>query len=201
MSKKWLILVFIIILAAEVGTGIYFYNKNKSSTPSKTINLPVSPLPTNTKTLTYQDESGFNFAYPDNYKISSNNLSDNTYYSDLDVTKGNSVINISIKDTTYKTTDDWVKLDTNAPKGAILQGAVSLSGVQGRQYIDNNKIFTVAIDQGVLYIITGTKDASRSVYDGILTSFAFGQAPTLTGSSDSQGSDSNVIYDSEEVVQ
>ena len=79
------------------------------------------------------------------------------YYTVLELTEKGMKLTLNIKDTASKTVEDWLK-SSEAPKDLKLYGATSLGETAATQYADDSKLYTVAIDQGVLYFIEGPKD-------------------------------------------
>lgn len=197
MGKKIAIIVVVIILVlAAGGAGGYliFSWKNKSNSSS----LPsiISQLGNQEEVAaeaTYTDESGFSFGYPKSVRISDVTPDEEVYYSVLALAKGGDQITLTIKDTTATTIDGWVKTGLN---NSSLYGAVTLGGVSAKQYTSGEKLYTVAIDQGVLYLIEGPKD--NGFWEGtqnlVASTFTFG------GTSGS-GASGETIYEEEEVVQ
>lgn len=145
--------------------------------------------------LLYEDESGFSFKYPKSVKVSDVTPDESVYYTVLTLSKDGEQIEITVKDVTSKTVEVWLKT-TEAPKGVTLYGATTLGGVSAKQYSGSTKLYTIAIDQGVLYLIEGPKDAGfwEDAQNVIVSTFAFaGQSPS--------GASDNTIYEAEEVVE
>lgn len=204
MGKKIIILLLMILVLIIGGVGGYLiYSwKNKNIPPSLSSMVPqISQKEEVTADLTYVDDSGFSFGYPKGINVSDVTPDDEIYYSVLALAKSGSQITITAKDTTTKTVDEWVKngIGTNPS----LYGATTLGGVSAKQYTSGSKLYTVAIDQGVLYLIEGPaspsqggpKDGSfwESTQNLVASTFTFGGTST--------GGPSNTIYEEEEVVQ
>jgi hypothetical protein len=194
MGRKVLIILVMILVLIAGGAGGYvvFSLKNRN-------NLPVQ-IPTISQTisgeevkadLTYTDDSGFSFGYPKSIRISDVTPDEEVYYSVLALAREGNQITITIKDTTVKTIDEWSR---NESAGNLtLYGAATLGGVSAQQYTNGVKLYTTAIDQGVLYLIEGPKDGSfwEDAQNLVVSTFSFGTSSTS----------GETIYEEEEVVE
>lgn len=207
MSKKWvLILVSLLLIAVTSGIGIVLaLKKSKQDSgvqKSKSLINPDTETTSNQELedLLYEDESGFSFTYSGDLEVSKQDFDENTVYSDLFLTKSNEKIHLLVKDTSYSKIEDWLSKDPLAPKNTQVSGAITLSGVPAKQYSTASKLYTIAIDQGVLYFIESPKGDSfwEQAQDKIVDSFKFESesSTTTTGSGSS-----DTVYEEEEVVE
>lgn len=217
MSKKqWVIGTAVLLVFTSVVTGILFAaKKNQRSAGSLTTPLTELPSPAPDSggqtgaTSRYADPAGFSFQYPKTLAIADETPPDDAYYSRLTLkSTGESMkMTLLVKDTPYKTTEEWLRKDPEAPKNATVLGSVSIGGAGGTQYGENGKLLTVAIDQGVIYRIESIKDdgfwerAHRQIVSTFVLSDPNAQAKNAQGSSSSAPSGNNTVYETEEVVQ
>ncbi len=203
MSKKTLIILAVLVLLGVGGVTGYFVLNGRSSKETGG-DRSVSLLPKTSKdevnadTL-YEDSAGFSFKYPKNAKVTDVTPNGDEYYTQLNLTKGSEKVIITLKDTSTKTIEDWLKGDT-VYSGASLVGAASLDGVSAKQYTKGEKLITVAVDGGVIYLIEGLKDDGfwENVQGSIVSTFKFAGAANASNSSSGA---SDVIYEEEEVIE
>lgn len=172
----------------------------------------LNPLPTTSpsepeeKNLTYNDEAGFSFEYPEGLEIKDE--SGQNDYSVLKITAADKTgeMVIRVVDTKYKTIDDWLKKAPEAT-GAGDARNIELAGMTGQQIqIENpRRLVTIAIDKGVMYYLESPLN-EESVYwnkthNTIVSSFVLGEAKTEAGSQTTSGGGEDVIYEEEEVVE
>lgn len=204
MSKRTLIIsgvLAVIILAGIVWAVLIKTQGQKpllgpTTTTSKTTGITE-------KEETYTDSAGFSFKHPESIAVADKTPDDDAYYTLLSLTsktKKDGPLTVTIKDTNFKTTDEWLAKDPTAPNSATLAGATSLGGISAKQYSTSAKFWTVAIDSGILYLIEGPKDGDYwdKVQDLATSSFTTVKpqaAPSLGGG------DSGAIYEEEEVIE
>jgi hypothetical protein len=197
MAKKIIIIGIILVLILITGGAcgyIIFYLRSKNISSSLSSIIPqLTQTEKVTAGATYNDESGFSFGYPKGITVSDVTPDEEIYYSVLALAKGGSQITLTVKDTTVKTVDEWVKKELS---NASLDGAVTIGGVAAKQYISGTKLYTTAIDQGVLYLIEGPKDDSfwEKTQGLVASTFTFGR-------SSGSGTAGETIYEEEEVVE
>ncbi|MBI2405588.1 hypothetical protein HYV21_00850 [Candidatus Microgenomates bacterium] len=151
---------------------------------------------------TYEDGSGFSFAYPDNVTVTEKTIPDDSYYSllELSASQKEGKVTVTVQDTSASTLDEWFESDPDSPKLARVTGAASLGEVAAKQYAYSrgaqNIITTLAVDLGVLYRIEGPQDGGfwEEVQNMVVSSFAV--APPTAPSSQTNGA----IYEEEEEV-
>lgn len=189
MKRLTIILIAVgFLILGTAGGYLIISSRNKDALPR----LKPAGILTEEETaadLTYQDESGFSFGYPKGVKITDVTPDDDQYYSQLEITKGDNKITISVKDAK----------ETFSPGQATLVGAVSLGGMSAKQYAFGGQLLTTAYDKGVLYLIEGPKDGDfwEDVQNLIASSFGIGTPQT----SASNSSGDNTIYEEEEVIE
>lgn len=200
MSKRTILIIVLIVaaLGVVIAAFLFFGRLGKESKPTQQGSLFTEPFK---KVLsqeeTYQDEAGFSFKHPKGARVEEVNLEDDSVYSSLELTLSGKTgkLTIDLRDTTYKSVDDWLAKDRTAPKNAKISGETKLATFPAKQYTSSSGLLTVAIDQGVLYRIEAPGTSWEEVYDKIVSTF------TLTAGSTSASSEANVIYEEEEIVE
>lgn len=203
MSKGNIILVAALIIAAAGAlVGGYFLVGRGGSTKGESPGQSVFTFPSNeTKKLTYTDSSGFSFSYPEGISISDITPDGDMYYSVLSLTKGQAAMKISVKDTSSAKVSDWIEKDKEAPKAATLSGATTISGISASQYKAGPKLYTVAIDSGVLFLIEGEADGGFWEEAQNTVAASFKREGEDSSSVDSSQGGGDAIYEEEEIVE
>src|SRR5258708_1268216 len=196
MSKKWVI-VGGVVLAGIVG-GILFFSYSKKSANLETSNatdnfLATTPKSTFNLDTSYKDDLGLTFKFPSDATVTDITPNDNSYYTLLDIRRGDKSIRITIKDGEF-----------TLPTDASLVGAATLGKFSAKQYAYKSKgddtLATVAVNQGIVYLVEGPKDGSNweDLQNAIVGSVNFGtqQAATTSG-----GSDTSTVDEGEETVE
>lgn len=198
MSKrKALILLGIFgILAGLGGLGILLGQREQRKEPLIKPTGESVEIERKVKEALYEDESGFSFKYPEDTEVKDVTPDEETYYSKLAIkNKEEEGVVILIKDTVFKTVDEWFEKDEELAGEGDLTGAVALAEMPAKQYAFQGKVWTAAIDRGVLYLIEGVEDKGfwEKIYDRLIRSF------TLVRPEKTEGE--NVIYESEEIIE
>lgn len=198
MSKKYFVVGIVLAVIVLGSIGGYFVFKgntqsdlNDFSQTNSQSYMADSSAQFNDPLISYSDPSGYSFSYPKTMDVKDVTPSDNDYYSAVELSKGNNSLKIDIKTGNI----DPYKND----KSSKLVGSTSLAGISTNQYQVGDRLVSVAIDQGVLYVFDGPKDSGyfEDAQGKIISSFKFaGQASAGSGSA----ADSNTIYE-EEVVE
>jgi len=198
MGRKKIVVVVaaVVLVLGAIGGCLIISSRNKEPL-SKGESSSILTKEEDRGQLNYEDESGFSFKYPKEIIVKDTTPDDDTYYSRLELFKGKEILLISVKDTTVKTPEEWVKKDT-LYKDATLVGAANMGGFSAKQYTNGNKLISVVIDKGVLYTIEGPKDNGywEDVQNSVVSSFKLVTLEQSSGTSDSE-----VIYEEEEVVE
>lgn len=204
MSKKLIIIIsaIVVVLGGAVGGYLVFSKLGSSGTantnaPSNGFNLnSVTQTISNEPDAIYTDDSGYSFSYPSSITVKDTTPNDNTYYSQLELSKSGQTLKVAITDGNL---DPY-----KSNKTASLIGSTLMGGITANQYSVSGRLVSVAIDQGVLYVIDGPQDGGfwESSQNKLLQTFKFaGQAGSGTAATDSSGStDANTSYE-EETVQ
>lgn len=201
MSKKKIKIIVLIFLGVVIGGGgLYFWKFRSTNKVATTESQEVVGEEGDGigQTVPYSDTSGFSFLYPENVEVSDETPDDPAYYTLLKLSKGDESLTISVMDVDQKTVASFLA-SSDKYKKAELYGAVSLGSMKAEQYSLEDKLITLTIDQGVLYLVEGPKDGgfweeTQTVVD---ESFAFGDTAKQSSSSGSSG----VVYEGEEVVE
>lgn len=184
--------------------GWFFYQSQKSQLQQKVQNTTAAQEtiePSVEGEKTYTDTAGFYFNYPEAVSVEDITPNDNTYYTLLSITKDGKEITIEMKDVKYKTLDEWLTKDPNAPQGTSVVGATALGGLPSTQYATSSEIYTVSLEKGILYLIKGPKDNSyfEKLQDLVVSSLTFGQSQAKTTAPTTGGG--GVIYEEEEIIE
>ena len=211
MSKTAVIIVILVLAVVGSGGGLWYWlnqsNSKPAVSPSEETRLSqttssASPSPAKEQTKTYTDPAGFSFSYPESLAVkTAADYDEKTDYAKLVVLGTDGQLDIRASDTKQKKIADWLAKDNQAPKGATLTGATSLGDVSAEQYSDQKNLYTLAIDQGILYMITSPNDREwEKVHETVVSSFRFeDQKSTSTNSGGAGGDDT--IYEEEDVVE
>lgn len=202
MSK---IIFIIVVILVAVGGGIFLAVKlteNPQSTKSNNQNSLINSDSNEDKEQnlaaesTYEDTAGFSFKYPSSIKVTDVTPSGDTYYSVLNLSANEGQMKITVQDSTYKSVDEWLTKNN----GAKLVGAASLGDVPAKQYETNTSLYSVALDQGVLYVLESPKSDAywAKTHEIVVDSFTFVDSAPSKATSGEAGS---AIYESEEVVE
>lgn len=199
MNKKVIILMSVcVLLLAAAGGYLIVNSKNKSGSAL----VPIAENPTTKETATadleYSDASGFSFKYPKSLRIEDITPSDDSYYSKVALTKSGGKLTVVVKDENVKSVDEFL-LSDDYYKSAVLAGATTLAGISAKEYSLDGKLMTIALKDGILYLVEGNKDAGfwEDTQTVVVSTFAFGQKSSGSASS----GDSNTTYEAEEVVE
>lgn len=195
--------------AAAVLGGLLFATfvlfKSKQEEPVSP-GIPVGePAETLVSLVTWEDPAGFSFDYPGNLTTDSHE-EDEKNYAHLELADDDhpgSII-IWMKDTTYKTIDNWAEKESEAVSEQIFD--TTLGGHEAKKIIfTDGRILTAALDQEVIVLIEilpGDVSFWQPVYDQIVSSFEFiplaaaeSKPPATTGGGASE------IWEEEEVIE
>ncbi len=182
-----------------VGIISYILMNNSLPKPTKkTVSaVPDKKMPSET-TKDYTDSSGFTISYPDDLILENKESTDSASYASIELIKkgmGGS-ISIDIVDTKLKTTQAWVTQNKYASDSATISEK-QLGALAGTQVVTKDKSIILAIDNGILFMITttfgGEEEFWKSANENIVKSFSFIQPQAETsGASDAapmQGGD------------
>lgn len=190
-----------IVGAVLLLVGIVSYIVMNNSLPKsekKTVSaVPDKNLPSEI-TKEYTDPSGFTISYPDDLTLENKESTDSASYASIELIKkgmGGS-ISIDIVDTKLKTTQAWVTQNKYASDSATISEK-QLGALAGTQVVTKDKSIILAIDNGILFMITttfgGEEEFWKSANENIVKSFSFIQPQAETsGASDAapmQGGD------------
>lgn len=203
MSKKRVVIIIAGVLTVVIAS--YFFFK---PSPKKPTEIQEQEFALSKKTKTFIDPSGFKFSYPENLLLETKENKNENDYSSLEILsediEGNSAITVTETDIT--TVDQWLKL-SNVKVNKKSRQKVKLGDLNAERIEANNKLYAVAIDQGILFLIvtdlTEEKKHWVLIHDQIVKTFAFSppEAQPATDSSGDGGVDEEVIFEGEEVIE
>lgn len=142
-------------LLAIVFTGIILGACTKTSPPPspEPTKIPEKVAVPTVKTMTWTDEAGFVFNYPEDVKVSAN-LNDNDSYANLTTSDG---LKIMAVDSKYKSIADWVKGEPKFKDGVIIDS--ELSGKAGKKVVKSGIVIVGIIDDNILFTIEYSADS------------------------------------------
>ncbi len=197
MNKKAIALISVCILLLAAGGGYLIVSlKNKSGSFSAPVSESLTTKEIASADLEYSDASGFSFMYPKSLRVEDITPSDDSYYSKVSLTKSGGKLTVTVKDETAKTVDEFLKSD-DYYKNAILSGATTLAGIPAKEYSLDAKKITIALKDGILYLVEGNKDGGfwEDTQGIVVSTFSFGLK------SSGSASDANTTYEAEEIVE
>jgi hypothetical protein len=206
-SKKKILMIGGISLIL-IGAGAVVLKVAQKPKPAITPDSIISSTPApEEKLLTYNDEAGFSFEYPESLKIEdiSGNLD---VYSILEITSETTsgTATLKVVDTKYKTIDDWLKKTPEASTAGSAR-EIELAGMTGQQIQLENprRLVTSVIDGGVLYYLESPLDSNSAywnkAHNAIVSSFNLGETKPQAGSQTGGDSGQDIIYEEEEIVE
>lgn len=161
MSKKKIVIaVGVLIVILVFGAFIFFKTQKKQEIVSpfseeKSVSLPTTP-PGELKT--YQDEAGFSFSYSDLLTVKEIPNQDENTYSALELASNirpREEMTISVLDTNFSNAEEW--LVKNKKPGWVINETV-ISGMNGKLIHAPEKIISVAIGKGIIFLIESPAD-------------------------------------------
>lgn len=210
ISKKQLFYFGPVVLVLLVGVTALFLilQRQKASPVVPVAELVASPIPVRTgETKTWTDnENGINFSYPANFSV--DKFFDKASVAGWILTTKEATGSLTVKiqePANAYTLKEWLPTYKEATRAASIVG-LTIAGEKGSQYIfatPSAKV-TATFHQGFLYLFEGASDKGGifdKAYDNLLSSFAFLPEPTSSGSAGGGGSEGNVEYEGEEVVE
>lgn len=204
-----IIIIGIVILILVIAATFFILSLNKtilplSSKPLENKTLVVSEKQPSKTLKVYTDSSGFSFKYPDDVQISKKGVTDAATYADIALTstqiKGN--ISIKIADTKVKSIDDWFLENKTILPTATKD--VKIGELSGRETKNNDKLTTVALNQGVLFTIEVDLQGQQywlNVYNTILSSFSFVPPESAISAESGSNTASDDVVLEEETVE
>jgi hypothetical protein len=143
--KQILIVVLLIVLVG--GTATFLILKQNRVSENITEVTSLTPVPTSVPLLTWTDEAGFSFQYPQGSQID-NHPDDTKDYANLTLTLPSSgIVNIIMTDNTYKDLTAWA--------GQNLAIDTTLGGKAAKKINVDGQTTVACIDSGILVTITG----------------------------------------------
>lgn len=170
--------VTIIVAIIVVGTAAFFIFKQQTmvNQTAETTTIPTIEIsPTAVPAVTWNDEAGFKFNYPEGILINKH-PEDTVNYANLTLTdeSGNGSITILMKDDTYKTLEKWLAADKTLAGGNSMD--TLLGEKNGKKVLTDAGTTIGVLDSGVL--VTLKKEATvspllESAWKSIVDSWEF----------------------------
>ncbi len=186
----------VVFLIVVIGIGAFLLQKRNAASESaqqkQDVVKEVEKIPSAT-TKTYSDESGFTFVYPNDVVVSKKENTDSATYANIEITSNVApgTITLRVEDTKVKSVEEWTAKNISATQSASKD--IKLGNLSAREITSNNKIVSLALDQGILFRLEVIPDKEKSywmsVYNTILSSFSFAMPQAAAPASNSGGGD------------
>lgn len=195
MNKKILLVGFVVVILIA---GVYLTVFNKPKKPISPIAdfqkvIRISPSETLKE---YTDLAGFQFTYPDNISIQTNEGMGAATYADLQLFSKeiSGSLNIKIADSSFKSIEEWLKLYKSPTSKKSKLGDLDAVEIK-----TTDRLILAALDQGVLFSIEMPlleEDFWTKVYSQVVGNFSFAAPATsqVAGGSD-------IVFEGEEVIE
>lgn len=220
MNKKRVALIGLIafLIIGIIMLFVFISRQQNEKTASQTTSPTPSPaeISPSTQTKQYQDAAGFEFSYPDDITVETQENESKTVYSDLKLisseVSGNTTI--LVEETKSKTIQDFFKKNNIATDEAtIASDSVKLAEKDATNVSKENTIETYLIDEGIIFEIKTTWDDEadatywKTIHEKIISTFAF-VAPEETTTESSGGNaapapadESAIEFEGEETIE
>lgn len=204
MNKKFLVVAGVIALLLIIG-GIALILQSRRTAPMVS---PIGELEPEVKLVTWEDQAGFEFSYPQNIEIDPHE-EDLQSYAHLELTLADhdgSVI-IWVKETSYADIEAWAEKEATRD-AQIFDTELGGEPAKKVAYSEPEKLVTAAIDVDALVLIEMIPDEQgfwSEIYDQILSSFAFipleSEESVAPGPWEGTGGAGGIIEEPEEVIE
>lgn len=208
--KRWFVIILGILIGfVLVWGGFYLVRQREIVSP---IAEEFQLIPTDQKlpgeTLKeYQDASGFKFTYPEDLTLVEEKITDEITYADLKLTskEASGSLSLRVVDSKLKSLDEWFKENKETTSSAEVQ-EINLADIKAKEIKKEDKIFTLALDQGALFTIelnpAKEKGFWEQVYRNLVSTFAFvPQESGQTKESQLPAAGGEIIFEGEEIIE
>lgn len=197
-KKKLLIIGGAGIVLISVLAVLLVVQKKKTA-PAGQIQVPIQEKASE-KLITYKDEAGFEFTYPEDLTIKDVS-GDLPVYSSLEISSAQheGKMAIRITDTSFASLDAWLK--SKEATGAGSTREITLAGMPGKQiqFTNPRRLVTIAIDEGIMYFLESPLDEAEywnKIHNEIVSSFTLSDQTSAP-----PGGGEEIIYEEEEVIE
>jgi len=207
MVKKIFIILSLVIISL-IAWKIFSQKKidlpkNDQAENTDVLSEESTPAPTNKE---YLDESGFKIIYPNNLVMTKTDIVDENIYSELELTSEEKTGKLTIKIEASDITDieNWFTINKIKPGK---KDQIKLSDIKATQFTIDNKIETIAFDQGIeISIVADLKENKEywtKINQQIISSFSFVDPKTVESppSSNSNTNNDGIIFEGEEIIE
>ncbi|MFH0864156.1 MAG: hypothetical protein V1858_03655 [Candidatus Gottesmanbacteria bacterium] len=204
-KKKLIIAVIGLGILLIISFSYIFFKKIKTN--DKALTLSVNPSETKISLKTFNDETGFQFQYPEDLLINDVSGDDQNIYSALEISssdKDNKMI-IRITDTDIALVDEWLK--TKEGSGAGPKREISIATMSGKQiqFKNPNRLVSLVINDGIMYFFESPLDEAgywNKIHNIITSSFSIVEVEeSVDSSTESTSNDEGILTEEEEVIE
>lgn len=201
LTRKKLLIIGGVGIILILGLAVFFVVQKKKTAIVSPIHPPgILEEKKPEALLTYKDEAGFEFTYPENLTIKDVS-EDETVYSSLEISSSQHEGKMAIKiaDTLFTSVDSWLK--SKEATGAGSTREITLAGMPGKQIQFSNprRLVTIAIDEGIMYFLESPLDEAEywnKIHNEIVSSFTLSDQTSAP-----PGGGEEIIYEEEEVIE
>jgi len=202
MKSKVLFIGILVGIVLIAGLGYFFLVRKSDNTTASPVSQELTATTVPEKFLTWNDQAGFTFQYPEGLQIDKHE-EDKENYAHLDFSNSGNPggILIMASDTKYKNVDEWVKADKTLSGGLVVDTTLGGKPAKKISFADSGKIIIGAIDMQILFTfqMTDTGTYWKPVFDKIISSYEF-VYPTSVPSAGGSSSGGEIIEE-EEIIE
>lgn len=211
--KNVMIPIMVGLLIGGIVSGVYIWRVKGDARKTMQTQLPLSPTPTPVSLLTWNDQNGFSFQYPEGLTVNKHD-EDKENYAHIEFTHPNHPGKLIVwgKDPVNGVADtgSWVKRDTRFVGANILD--TEMGGLPAKKVMvtGNPQILVVgAVYDNIVWSVEATLEEPEywtTIFTSITNSFTFVTVKSDVTASGSTSSDATVTsedapVDEEEVVE
>jgi hypothetical protein len=221
MNKKRIGLIALIafLVIGFVVLFVFLNNQQNEKATQKTLPTPTPvDMSPSSQTKQYKDAAGFEFSYPEDVTVETQENESTTDYSNLKLTSSsvNGDINISVRETASKTLEDYLKSIKVIPGERGMAPPTEETKLAEKDAmtvtVGQGERITYMVDEGILFIIHTTipdkqdEPYWKAVHEKVISSFAFVTPEETTvesggNSAPAPAADDEVEFEGEETIE
>lgn len=202
-DKLKLPIIILVLVLVLIGVPVILVMKNKKTENVTPLGLAQKQETAAEKIVTYNDSSGFKFAYPESLIVKDVSGDAPNVYSFLEISSAKQAGKMTIKivDSPYDSLESFLSSKEASGAGVSRDVALSLMSARQIQFANPKRLMTVVISDLIMYSIESPLDENgywNKIHNQIVSSFSLGTESASTAGSDSS---SNQPASDEEVIE